>query len=285
MKTLSTPDFHEVRVVNIETVSGCNLECVYCSLRNRPLGFMPVERLSRILDGFADAREDLLVALYLGGEPFLNKDFHELVRLTREKGFFNVRTHTNGTVRRPGLWREVFDAGLTSVVFSVDGSDPEDFERIRPGASFKVVRENIEECLAWAGGRVDVRVLCLVEEPKPLRMNAGLAGLEDRLMVMVDRPHAWLGNGQIAGATKCSQQAQNPCFFSLNHMAVDVDGNYLPCCLCLNSEAKLGSALELTARQAWEGPMEELREKQRQGVEFHPCSTCERYARPSKESL
>lgn len=279
-----TPDFHECRVVNVETVSGCNLECSYCSLRNRPLGFMAPELLERILRGFKDGgcRDDLLVALYLGGEPFLNKDFARLIALTKRMGFRNIRTHTNGTVFRYGMWREVFDAGLTSVVFSVDGTDPEDFERLRPGAKFADVLHNIEVCgqtlrafedRSWG---VEVGVLCLIEEPKPLVLNSGLEPVRRYIhKVMVERPHGWLKPGQ----SRCGENPQNPCFFSLNHMAIDVDGNYLPCCLCLNSEAKLGSALDIPARAAWEGPMEELRERQRRGEEFHPCSTCERYVR------
>lgn len=278
-----TPDFSECRVVNIETVSGCNLVCAYCSLRNRPIGFMPAERLDRILRAFSGARPDLLVALYLGGEPTLNKDLPALVRLTRDSGFRNIRIHTNGTVNRVGMWDLLFEAGLSSVVFSVDGSDPEDFERLRPGAKFDVVRKNLLECLSASSGRnSSIGVLCLVEEPKTLALNSGLSDLTGRMSVTVDRPHSWLKKNSIPGTSRCGEGPQNPCFFSLNHMAVNVAGDVLPCCLCLNSEATLGSLLHMTARQAWEGPMEELREKQRRGEEFSPCSTCERYVRPGK---
>lgn len=278
---MNTPDFSECRVVNIEIVHGCNLRCPHCSLLHEKHEFMDMTTLKQVLGALAGAREDLLVALYLGGEPVLHPEFVALVAATRRAGFGKIRVHTNGSIHRLGLWEMAFDAGLSSVFFSVDGADPEDFERMRAPAKFETVRRNLGECLLAARKRpVEVGVMCLVEEPRPLALNSGLAPLADRLTVTLGRPHVWLGRGTISGASRCAEAPQNPCFFLQNHMVVNVRGEYLPCCLCLNSEAVLGSARALTAREAWEGPIEELRNNQRAGREFAPCSTCERYARP-----
>lgn len=270
--------FEELRVVNIETVSGCNLSCLYCSLTKKPLEFMSPERIALILKNFSGARSDLLVSLYLGGEPLLHPRFPDLIRVARDLGFLNLRIHTNGTVNRPGLWEEIVEAGLGEVIFSVDGEDATDYERIR-GVSFERVRRSIEDCLSVSAGRTRVGVLCLVGRGRPLELNRDLRDLLPQLhreLVVVDRPHSWLVPGEIPESVPSGAPVTTPCFFLRHYMAVNIRGEYLPCCLCLNSEATFGSVEGLSALGAWQGPMEGIRIAQVLGEKIEPCSRCER---------
>lgn len=251
---------------------------------------MPRERLREVLDGFSAARDDLLVSLYLGGEPLLHPTFPDLVQTARNLGYWNLRIHTNGTVTRPGIWEELIHAGLRDIIFSVDGEDAADYERIR-GWSFAVVRRSIEECLEALrhrpADRTRAGVFCLVGPGKPLEVNRDLRDLLPELapgLVTVQRPHGWLRGGEIPESTPCAEPPQTPCFFLRHYMAVNVRGEYLPCCLFLNSEVTLGTVDTLDGASAWGGPVEKLRQSQKRGDSLPLCSQCERHDN-GKESL
>jgi hypothetical protein len=79
--------------------------------------------------------------------------------------------NTNGCALTPELGRELIDAGITLVAFSIDSIVPERYEQLRPGAKFDKVLRNFNEFVRMAenvdGLAIRVQRIEYPDEPKP----------------------------------------------------------------------------------------------------------------------
>ncbi len=90
-------------------LGGCNFRCPYCHnadlvLRPQSLPTMPLD----FFLGFLDARKNWLEAICIsGGEPLLEPDLEDLVRIIKERNLL-VKVDTNGSLpaRLADLYRE-----------------------------------------------------------------------------------------------------------------------------------------------------------------------------------
>jgi MoaA/NifB/PqqE/SkfB family radical SAM enzyme len=77
------------------------------------------------------------------GEPLLNKNIFEMIRLARERGCATTMT-SNGTALVSRNRLQLIEAGLTNLVVSVDGMRPETYDPIRIGSSFETVTNKLK---------------------------------------------------------------------------------------------------------------------------------------------
>jgi MoaA/NifB/PqqE/SkfB family radical SAM enzyme len=129
------------RLFQVEPTMTCNLNCVMCpwtSLR-KPNSHMEWEVFAAIARYFQDTEE---VDLTGGGESLLHPRLEEMVRLAKASGCV-VGFSTNGTLLGPEKAGRLLAADLDWIAYSVEGATAETYEKIRVGASFKKVIENI----------------------------------------------------------------------------------------------------------------------------------------------
>lgn len=131
--------------VNLDIVltKACNLRCIFCisygSLKNeRWMDFALYERIARKL--FPSAHGLFICS---GGEPFLYPRIRDALNLAR-----HYRTMTTVTSNGMLLNREIAqwlvdDQSLHELCISFDGGKKETLERIRRGANFDTILENI----------------------------------------------------------------------------------------------------------------------------------------------
>src|SRR5579864_1604907 len=139
------------KVVRIEPAAACNLHCIHCPTGvNKPepgeRGVMSSETFARALDLLRADLPDIVV-LYHGGEPLLNKKFPDMVRQVKELGVRFVKTVSNGMLLTEPVMRGVISAGLDAIEFSLDGSSPEENNRIRVGCDFHTVVANVKRLI------------------------------------------------------------------------------------------------------------------------------------------
>lgn len=129
----------------IELTNACNLRCVMCynRLMKRKKGFMDADTYKLILD---NAREIgiKMVGLYTTGESFLHPQIFDFIKLAKDRGFEYVYVTTNGIVLNEERIKKIFDSGLDSLKFSIDGTSKETYEKIRIGGNFEVLYNNIK---------------------------------------------------------------------------------------------------------------------------------------------
>lgn len=142
------PDFPVV--LAIEPTSVCNLRCIMCSQSDPALsedesikGHMDLALFKRIID--EGVRHGLAaIVLASRGEPLLNRDTVEMVRYAKQRGILDVKLNTNATPLTAEVGRGLLEAGVDTLVFSVDSADKAEYERIRRRAKFEKVVRNIE---------------------------------------------------------------------------------------------------------------------------------------------
>lgn len=265
-----------LQVVNIELTTYCNLSCKYCS-KNKFGHELKGKNMDwglycKILDLLP---KDITLALYLSGEPLMLPNLHEYIRFAKERGFKETRIHTNATLLDEGMTHKLVESGLGSIVFSIDGIDAHDYKKLR-GHDFWSVKKNIEYFLDVNQGRIKTGVQCLVPVSIPKMLNSDLEDIRDRFdFLILDHPHSWVYGDKIEGA-KYIGVTDIPCFFLDRYMTIAVDGDYLPCCCCLNKEMVLGNVSDRTPEEIWNNEIEELRQRQICGEYISLCGECER---------
>ena len=136
-------------ILQVEPTSRCNLRCTVCPVGTglgRPEGDMDLSMFRRIMDELGDY---LLVILFWDwGEPFLNPDAYEMIRIARGAGI-KVVCSTNGHLFAGGDHaRRAVDCGLDVLIFSVDGITQETYQRFRRQGDLAKVLEGIRQVVA-----------------------------------------------------------------------------------------------------------------------------------------
>ena len=141
-----------------EASNVCNLRCSMCFQIDEALPvtqttkvpFMSMDTFRKIVDE-CSAYKTPALKLSWRGEPMLNKNFTEMIRYAKAKGILEVTSLTNATLMDEKACREIVGARLDQLVISVDGFTKEIYEKIRVGADYDVVLNNIKNLLAIRG--------------------------------------------------------------------------------------------------------------------------------------
>jgi len=269
----------DLQVVNIEVSSKCNLKCMYCSrgkfVNERNDGFMDMQMYENILELLP---KDITLAPYLSGEPLLASNLSYYLGYAKGQGFRETRIHTNATLLTMDRTNELMICGLDSIVFSIDGKTPEEYERLR-NYPFNKVKLNIENFLKINQGQIKAGVQCLTPAGEDKVLNSGLKDLEDQFdFLILEHPHSWVYGSKIP-ESEFLGITELPCFFLNRYLTISWDGDYLLCCCCLNKEKVLGNAKIISPSHIFEYVVEEIRQQQLNGEAIDPCSNCERYGK------
>ena len=138
----TNPDYLPIKI-DIENVSRCNLSCSMCLVsltktqkRAEDLSF---DDFKIILDEQIGVYEIKIQGI---GEPFLHKDFIDMVSYAVQKDIW-VRSTTNATILHQNEnYKKIIDAGIGELQISVDGTTKQSYEAIRKGAHFERMVEN-----------------------------------------------------------------------------------------------------------------------------------------------
>ncbi len=157
------------KAVQIQTVSGCNANCVFCPNKKTELEIPMGRRMDwNLYRSIVDQCVDLGVrrfSPYLMNESMLDPELPERVAyITRRKQpwqFTKINTH--GGLLTERMAKGLLEAGLDRLNFSVQGIDPVVYEKIM-GIKLDRVLRNIERFLEMArsgGYKIRVRVVML----------------------------------------------------------------------------------------------------------------------------
>ena len=142
-------------MVYIETSNRCNFNCSWCPTGHpsvsgvRPSGNMTIAMFGKIL---ADLKELTAVAgrkikqigLYWMGEPFMNKNILEFVRLTKQSGVTEkVHLTTNGSLISKENSREIINSGLDLLVVSIYGMTDKSYLNVHQRFTLSNITENL----------------------------------------------------------------------------------------------------------------------------------------------
>ena len=108
--------------ISIEPTTSCNLRCPECpsGLRSfsRPIGMLQPELNTTIIDQLK--KELTYITYYFQGEPYLNKDFTDMVSYATKHNIYSA-TSTNAHYLTDENCKKTIESGLSRLIISIDG--------------------------------------------------------------------------------------------------------------------------------------------------------------------
>lgn len=123
-------------VIQLEVCGFCNLKCTFCPSGVAGSGIirdmMSVETFKLFLAQCCEFPEKIKILRIIGiGEPLLNKNIAEFVSAAKRSGAFEkVEITTNGTLLTRELSDKLIDAGLDTLLVSLEATDESKYEKI-----------------------------------------------------------------------------------------------------------------------------------------------------------
>lgn len=272
----------------LEQTYLCNLRCPMC-IQGMPeprkefeLGG---ERMSRelfekiILEGERHGCPS--VSMHVNDEPLLVKDLPERIAFARDHAFMDIIMTTNGTLLTKEKIRQVIEAGVTHILFSLDAATEETYNRVRPGGNYAKALAAVEAARRFRDSRGSVLpVLRASFVQNRLNQHETEAFLE-KFTHRVDFV-------EIQGFTKYYARTDHlipadsvpiadfNCNEPWRKLIVRANGDVLPCCSFYGYEIPLGNLKDSTLHELFNAPqMKKLRDDFKRGVYENPaCKSC-----------
>lgn len=128
----------------IEPTSRCNLQCRTC-IRNswhEPVGSMDMVVYRKLLADLKDFKTLNTIAFWGYGEPLTHPEIVHMVADAHDTGL-KTEVITNGHLLDETIAKGLIQAGLDTVVISLDGTTQASYEDVRLGGSLTRVEDNI----------------------------------------------------------------------------------------------------------------------------------------------
>lgn len=113
---------------SLQANKWCNSRCEYCGIWKISPNNPPIEDLFLAVDELSELGVSMISLT--GGEPFLNKDLHKVVKRMGDKQIISS-TMTNGLLLNSRHLEPILESGLNSLCVSLDSIDPDIYRNIR----------------------------------------------------------------------------------------------------------------------------------------------------------
>jgi radical SAM protein with 4Fe4S-binding SPASM domain len=240
-----------------------------------------------------------VVKLSLYGEPLMNRDFCEMVRVVKDAGITErIETTSNVSLMGPDICEGIIRSGLDYIRVSIYSPLQDKHEAIT-GSSINIddIHQNLktlQEIKAKLNFRtpfVSVKMLDTYSSENDLFM-AMYSDVADELYL--DKPHNWVGGGEknfikslYKENTGTAQDDLNEhskdcraCSLSFYILSVRNNGDVSPCCNDWSGNTNVGNINETELRKIWQGPpMRNFWKMQLSGENFKnpSCKNCKIY--------
>ena len=131
--------------IQFENTNVCNIRCIMCPQATgfkRKQGFLKFDKFKKVFDEVQPAYLNLTGI----GEPFLNADIYDIVSHASKQSAY-VKLDTNATLFNESNLQKMFESEPSIMSVSLDGTTKEVYEKIRVGANFEKVIDNIRQAV------------------------------------------------------------------------------------------------------------------------------------------
>lgn len=244
------------KLLNIEPSNYCNLKCIMCprDKMTRPQGKMSMELFSSILTQAAEMGiEQIVLTGY--GEPFLHPDIFQMLKLLRQSGL-QSRMYTNAQLLCPDYIDKLSSNPPCHLTISLDGINPQTYEKIRRNGNFHKVMDNLNYLLesrkSWAlPMKISLRITQMPETSSDI--DHYLQFWQERIEEIELVPmHNW--GGQVDGYRHMPDQSLRfPCKELWRTMAIFWDGRVTICCAAFDDHLIVGDLKKESLQNIWTG--------------------------------
>jgi radical SAM protein with 4Fe4S-binding SPASM domain len=260
--------------ISVEPTTSCNLRCPECpsGLRSftRATGMLSLDLFKNIID---QTHEHLLyLILYFQGEPYLNKDFFQMVKYAVSKKIY-TSTSTNAHYLSDENARKTIESGLDRLIISIDGTTQSTYEAYRKGGNLEKVLEGTENIIKWkkvlksSTPHIVFQFLVVKANENQTREVQELAtflGVDEVVFKTAQIYNYKNGSDLIPDNQKYSRykkktdgtwviknKLENSCWKMWHSTVFTWNGSVLPCCFDKDGKYQLGSISKTQFREIW----------------------------------
>lgn len=258
----------------IEPTTACNLRCPECpsGLRSfsRPTGKLGVSLFEKIIDDVSDHL--LYLTFYFQGEPYLNPEFLEMVKIASRKNIYTT-TSTNAHFLDENMAKKTVESGLDRLIISIDGASQETYESYRKEGDLTKVLEGTKNVLKWRkqlkSNYPKVVWQFLVVKPnehevpkiKKLAKEYGVDKVAFKTAQIYDfkngsdlipsdeRYSRYRSNGD--GTYSIKNDLEDKCWKMWQSAVITWDGEVIPCCFDKDAKHAMGNISRDSFKDIW----------------------------------
>ncbi len=246
-------------ILTVEPANACNLGCPYCFTGagdvSRKRARFPLPLYRRLIDELGDFLFE--VELHNWGEPLLNPETPELIRIAHERGI-DTTISTNFSFRYDvSRAEELVASGLSQLGVSLDGACQETYERYRVRGKFEQALANVR-LMNEAKRKLESATPRLIWEYHVFEHNRDeverAQGMARELGMDVDISKGWVAGPEWDPGSKYKffqAPSVDCCAFLWQRAVVNVDGGVAPCCGTFFKEDDLGSVESENFKRVW----------------------------------
>jgi hypothetical protein len=264
-------------IIQIETNVACNADCPFCpqkSLKRRPHRMLD-EVWMKIIDETRGL--GITYRPFLINEPLSDKRMGKIMRHIRQDPTARIEINSNGELMTDDMAKDILDAGIDVIRFSIDGFSEETFSQSRVGVDYEKTVDRTLRFIRLAkkvGGakRIEVRMIDMDinrHEHATYKKFWADAGA----IPIVTALYRWPWQPGV----EC---ARVPCLKVLREMFFYVNGKATLCCWDSHERAVIGDVSKQHVLDIWNGAINLnyrslLAEGRRDEILL--CSRCEAY--------
>jgi radical SAM protein with 4Fe4S-binding SPASM domain len=261
--------------ISFEPTTSCNLKCPECpsGLRQftRPRGMLKKDFFTKTID---DIYKDILYLIfYFQGEPYLNKNFLEMVSYASSKGLYTA-TSTNGHFLTDEMAKKTVESGLDRLIISLDGTTQEVYEQYRREGNIDKVIEGAKNIVKWRKKLnsktpfVFFQFLVVkpnehqIEDVKKLAAEVGVDEVRFKTAQIYDYendPNQLIPKNEKFSRYKETKEGkhiaknklQNHCWKLWQANVITWDGMVVPCCFDKDATHQLGDLKNQSFKEIW----------------------------------
>ncbi|MBN1476346.1 radical SAM protein [Candidatus Sumerlaeota bacterium] len=251
--------------VQIQTVSGCNGNCIFCPNQKTaidiPMGhLMDMDLFKRIIDQVVEIPCLKRISPYLMNEPMLDRLLPERVKhiSDRRPPGVRIKINSHGNACTETMAKRLLDAGLTHCNFSVQGIDPEAYRQTM-GLNFERTVENIERMVRLrdeGNYRTKINVVMLDTTMTHPHLDAIRAFWRERGITIHINQLENRGNSKGIQSDEIAVHALQTyhwCNRLFDQIYILFDGRLVMCCADWEQTGVLGDANRESIAAIWHG--------------------------------
>lgn len=266
--------------VLIEPSSLCNFKCIQCfqsinddSYFTKNRGNMPIQRFQRIIEQLRDwpGPRIKVLKLSLYGEPLVNPEFCEMLRVARKAEVAErIETTTNASLLSREVAEKLVENQLDYARVSIYAAEQQKHcEVTGVGMDISRIHHNLQilQDVKKQMGSVKPFVSCKMLDSYSKDENDLFISMYQDVAdeVYIDKPHSWIKldgvdfiknyyRDEVKTVTKDLTENSSrkiACPMAFTTMAVRSNGDVSPCCVDFVGGTNLGNMKELTLKEIW----------------------------------
>jgi radical SAM protein with 4Fe4S-binding SPASM domain len=262
--------------ISFEPTTSCNLRCPECpsGLREftRPRGMLKRDFFEKTIDEIY--KDILYLIFYFQGEPYLNKNFLEMVSYASSKGLYTA-TSTNAHFLTDEMAKKTVESGLDRLIISLDGTTQEVYEQYRREGDMEKVIEGARNIVKWKKKLKSKKPFVFfqflvvrpnehqIEDVKKLAKEVGVDEVRFKTAQIYDYendPNKLIPTNEKFSRYKKDKEGkhiaknklQNHCSKLWEANVITWDGMVVPCCFDKDATHRLGDLKNQSFKEIWQ---------------------------------